>query len=141
LTPRKALTVVLDTNFLLIPIRFGLDIRSEMGRVIEASFVLVTTPAVIEELRQLETKVKPAEMKDIRFALGLASKMSVIDDKLAPGEKVDDQLLRLADNNGYIIATTDTGLRRRLREKGLPVVFLRQTRYLAIEGIINSKYS
>jgi hypothetical protein len=136
LTPRKVLTVVLDTNFLLVPIRFGVDIQTEMARVIEASFVLATTPAVVEELKRLETKVKPAEVKEISFALGIVSKIEVVDDILAPGEDVDDQLLRLADKNGYIVATTDAGLRRRLRDKGLPVVFLRQTRHLAIEGLI-----
>jgi len=136
LTPRKVLTVVLDTNFLLIPIRFGVDVRAELGRVVEASFVLTVTPAVLEELRRLEDKVKASEAKDIRFALDFASQMKVIDDILAEGEEVDDQLLRLAVERGYIVATTDGGLRRRLREKGLPVVFLRQTRHLAIEGLI-----
>lgn len=136
MTPRKVLTVVLDTNFLLIPIRFGVDIRAELGRVVEASFVLTVTPAVLEELRRLEDKVKASEAKDIRFALDFASQMKVIDDILAEGEEVDDQLLRLAVERGYIVATTDGGLRRRLRDKGLPVVFLRQTRHLAIEGLI-----
>ncbi len=138
MTPRKVLTVVLDTNFLLIPIRFGVDVRAELGRVVEASFVLTVTPAVIEELRRLENKVKAAEAKDIRFALDFASRMKVIDDILAEGEEVDDQLLRLAVERGYIVATTDAGLRRRLREKGLSVVFLRQGRHLSIEGLINS---
>lgn len=136
MTPRKVLTVVLDTNFLLIPIRFGVDVRAELGRVVEASFVLTVTPAVLEELRRLEDKVKASEAKDIRFALDFASQMKVIDDILAEGEEVDDQLLRLAVERGYIVATTDGGLRRRLRDKGLPVVFLRQTRHLAIEGLI-----
>ncbi len=138
MTPRKVLTVVLDTNFLLIPIRFGVDVRAELGRVVEASFVLTVTPAVLEELRRLEDKVKASEAKDIRFALDFASQMKVIDDILAEGEEVDDQLLRLAVERGYIVATTDAGLRRRLREKGLSVVFLRQGRHLSIEGLINS---
>jgi hypothetical protein len=136
LTTRKALTVVLDTNFILIPIRFGVDIRAELGRVVEASFVLAVTPAVLEELRRLEDKVKSSEVKDIRFALDTASEMKVIDDVLAEGEEVDDQLLRLAVERGHIVATTDAGLRRRLREKGLPVVFMRQGRHLALEGLI-----
>ena len=137
MTTRKALTVVLDTNFLLIPIRFGVDIQAELGRVVEASFVLAVTPAVLEELRRLEDKVKASEVKDIRFALAMASEMKVTDDVLAAGEEVDDQLLRLAVESGYIVATTDAGLRRRLREKGLPVVYMRQGRHLAIEGLIN----
>jgi len=137
LTTRNALTVVLDTNFILIPIRFGIDITAELGRVVEASFVLAVTPAVLKELKWLETKVKAAEVKDVRFALGMASGLKVTDDVLAKGEDVDDQLLRLAVERGYIIATTDVGLRRRLRERGLPVVYMRQGRHLAIEGLIS----
>ena len=137
MTTRNALTVVLDTNFILIPIRFGIDITAELGRVVEASFVLAVTPAVLEELKRLEGKVKAAEVKDVRFALNMASGLKVTDDVLSKGEDVDDQLLRLAVERGYIIATTDAGLRRRLRERGLPVVYMRQGRHLAIEGLIS----
>jgi uncharacterized protein len=138
LTPRKSLIVLLDTNFLLIPIRFGIDIQDELGRVIEASFIPVITPAVIDELMRLLGKVSPSEEKEIRYALSFAKKITLLDDTLAPGEKVDDQLLRLAHQDDCLVATTDTDLRRKLREKGLPVVFLRQTRHLAIEGMIKS---
>ena len=138
MTLRKPIRVLLDTNFLMLPLRFGVDIKSEIGRIIEASFALVTTPAVIDELKRLKTQVKPNEEKEIDFALTLAEGVEKIDDILRPREDVDDQLLRLAAQDGCVVATTDTELRKRLRNKGLPVIFLRQSRYLAIDGIINN---
>jgi len=57
---------------------------------------------------------------------------------LGPQEDVDDQLLRLAERDGCVVATTDTELRKRLRNRGLPVIFLRQSRFLAIDGIIKN---
>jgi rRNA-processing protein FCF1 len=133
---RSQVIILLDTNFLMVPIRFGVDISSEIGRIIEASFILVTTKAVVEELKRLMTQVRPGEEKEIKFALTMSSKITVIDDILGPGEDVDDQLIRLA-RNGYVVATTDSELRSRLRQIGFPVVYLRQTRHIAVDGFLN----
>jgi rRNA-processing protein FCF1 len=47
---------------------------------------------------------------------------------------VDDSLLRLASTGGYVVATTDAELRRRLRRAGVKVLILRQKRYLQLVG-------
>jgi hypothetical protein len=138
MTPRKQIRVLLDTNFLMLPVRFGVDIKSEIGRIVEASFILATTPAVVDELSRIKKQVKPSEVKDVDFAINLTETLEKISDVSEPGEDVDDQLLRLASSGGYLIATTDTELRKRLRSKGLPVIFLRQSRFLAIDGIIKN---
>jgi len=138
MTPRKQIRVLLDTNFLMLPVRFGVDIKSEIGRIVEASFILATTPAVVDELSRIKKQVKPSEVKDVDFAINLTETLEKISDISEPGEDVDDQLLRLASSGGYLIATTDTELRKRLRSKGLPVIFLRQSRFLAIDGIIKN---
>lgn len=136
MTPRAPIRVLLDTNFLILPIRFGIDIRSELGRILEASFSLATTPAVLDELRRLKKNVKTGELKHIEFALALAEGMEKIDDVIGTEEDVDDQLVRLSEREGLIVATTDAELRRRIRRQGRPVVFMRQRRYLAFDGII-----
>jgi rRNA-processing protein FCF1 len=136
MSPRRPIRVLLDTNFLMLPIRFGVDLRPELGRVIEASFSLATTPAVIDELRRLKKNVKTRESKNIDFALASAEGMEKVDDVLLPEEDVDDQLVRLCETEDVIVATTDSELRKRIRRKGKPVVFLRQRRFLSIDGII-----
>ncbi len=136
MTPRRPIRVLLDTNFLMLPLRFGVDLRPELGRVVEASFSLATTPAVLDELRRLKKNVKTRESKNIDFAIASAEGMEKIDDVLLPEEDVDDQLVRLSEQEGLIVATTDSELRKRIRQKGKPVVFLRQRRFLSIDGII-----
>ena len=56
-------------------------------------------------------------MKNIEYALTMAEGMEKIDDILCPGEDVDDQLVRLAEYGGVIVATTDSELRRRIRQE------------------------
>jgi len=141
MTTRKPIQILMDTNFLMVPIRFGVDYQAEIERIIEASFILVTISAVVEELKQLRTSVKVGELKEIDFALALAEKITVIDEILAPGEKVDDQLIRVAKREGCVVATTDSELRRRLRRAGIPVIFLRQARYLVLDGLIKDSHS
>lgn len=133
----KPTLVLLDTNFLMVSLRFGVDVEAELERIIEASFKLATTTAIVDELKRLKTQVKFGEEKEIDFALALANKIAILDEKLESGEEVDDQLIRLASRGGYVVATTDTELRRRLREGSIPVVYLRQRRYLAFDGIVN----
>ena len=134
---REPIMVLLDTNFLMISIRFGVDIEAELKRVIETSFELATTTAVVEELRKLKNLVKPGEQKEIEFALTLAGGITLLDVHLEPGEEVDDQLIRLAAFSGYVVGTTDAMLRRRLKERSIPVVYLRQKRHLIVDGLIN----
>jgi len=134
---REPTLVLLDTNFLMVSIRFGVDVQEELKRVIETAFKLATTKAVVEELKWLRTRVKPGEVKEVDFALAEADKITILDPNLESGEDVDDQLIRLAARSGYIVATTDAELRRRLRERSIPVVYLRQRRHLAVDGLIN----
>jgi rRNA-processing protein FCF1 len=134
---REPILVLLDTNFLMVSIRFGVDVEAELNRIIESSFKLATTTAIVDELRWLKTRVKPGEEKEIDFALALAERIAVLDEKLEPGEEVDDQLIRLTSRGGCVVATTDAELRRRLRERSIPVVYLRQRRHLAVDGLIN----
>lgn len=136
MTPREPIRVLLDTNFLMLPIRFSVDIQSELGRIVESSFEMVTTPAVVNELLRLKNQVKPSEVKEIDFALVNAEGIKKLDDTLKSEEDVDDQLLRLAKSRRIVVATTDAGLRRRIRSAGFPVIYMRQRRYIAIDGII-----
>lgn len=133
---REPTLVLLDTNFLMVSIRFGVDVEAELNRIIESSFKLATTTAIVDELRWLKTRVKPGEEKEIDFALAFAERITILDEKLKPGEEVDRHLIRLAASGGSVVATTDSELRRLLREKSIPVVYLRQRRHLAVDGLI-----
>jgi rRNA-processing protein FCF1 len=141
MTLGKPIKILLDTNFLMIPIRFGVNYRAEIERIIEASFILITTSAVVDELKQLKNSVKIGELKEINFALALTENITIVNETLSNGETVDDQLIRFAKKEGCVVATTDSELKRRLRKSGIPVIFLRQTRHLVIEGLIKHSSS
>lgn len=133
---RKAkASVLVDTNFLFIPARFGVDIFEGIEGLLEVPARLIVTTSVIEELRGLGSDPKPSRSREAAFALVLSRRCEVLDLPLVSGETVDDSLVRVAKENGFYVATTDAQLRRRCRGEGVPVIFLRQRSYLAMDGL------
>ena len=128
--------VILDSNFLFIPLRFGVDIFEELHRLLGRNVRCVVTTPIIDELRLLRTDAKPSFRKEVDFALGLVDRCEVMEASLDPCETVDDSIVRVASDGPFIVATNDAELRRRLRKAGVSVVFLRQRSHLEIEGVI-----
>jgi uncharacterized protein len=135
LTPKKTLKVLLDTNFLMIPLRFGVDIFSEMTSLLEGVVEPIVTRSVIDEIHLLMHEAKPSFNRELEFALKMSLQCTVIDDERRLHEKVDDSLIRIAVDNGFIVGTTDADLRRKLRAVGIPALYLRQSNRLCIEGL------
>ncbi|OGD46538.1 hypothetical protein A3K69_01915 [Candidatus Bathyarchaeota archaeon RBG_16_57_9] len=127
-------TVIFDTNFLLVPIRFGVDVFAEAERVLNQLVDPAVTPGVLRELEQLRQGAAPGFERELDFALSLASRCRVIGHDLLEGETVDDSLVRLASAGGYVVATTDSELKKKLRRSGVKVLILRQRRYLQLVG-------
>lgn len=130
--------VILDSNFLFVPLRFGVDIFEELHRLLGEPLRCLVPEPVIGELRLLRLDAKPSFRKEIEFALGLVEKCEVLDEDQLAGETVDDFILRIATQTGHPVATNDSELRRRLREAGVPVIYLRQRAFLEINGSITN---
>lgn len=135
---RAGPAVILDSNFLFVPLRFGVDIFDELHRLLGEPLHCIIPEPVLRELRLLRQDAKPSFRKEIDFALGLVDRCEVLEKDSDPGETVDDYILRLASRTRYPVATNDGDLRQRLREAGVPVVYLRQQAYLEINGIVKS---
>jgi rRNA-processing protein FCF1 len=133
---RPSAAVILDSNFLFIPLRFGVDIFDELHRLLGRNVRCVVTTPIIDELRLLRTDAKPSFRKEVDFALGLVERCEVMEASLDLRETVDDSIVRVASDGPFIVATNDADLRRRLRKAGVSVVFLRQRSHLEIEGVI-----
>ena len=129
----RGIPVLLDSSFLLIPLEDGVDIFSELERLLGLPRCLVPRP-VIEELQRLMDGASPSEARKIGLALKLAERCELLDVELAEGEDVDDLLVRLAQELRCPVATKDGELRKRLRRVGIPVIYLRQRAYLEMEG-------
>jgi rRNA-processing protein FCF1 len=129
-------SVILDTNFLFVPLRFGVDIFEELERVLGRHIRCIVPRPVIRELNLLKRDSNPSFQKEIDFALELVRRCHVTDGDRVLAGGVDDHIMRLAIQTGYPVATNDKEFRRRLRAEGVPVIFLRQRTHLELVGRI-----
>ena len=125
--------VVIDTNFFMVPFQFNVDIITELENKIP-SYKLVTPNFVINELKGLKRNNKGKVRLNANLALKLAnsSKVEIKDISLLENETVDDALLRVSE----VLATNDIELKNRAKDKGITVAYLRQKKYIAVEGKI-----
>jgi len=126
--------ILFDTNFLMIPIRFGVDIFEEAERTLNNLPEYYVTRSVLREIELLKQGASPSFAKELSFAEKIAERCSVLDVEAREKETVDESILRTAVEKRLIVGTTDAELRRRLREAGVKVLILRQRRYLELIG-------
>ena len=125
--------VVIDTNFFMVPFQFNVDIITELENTLP-SYKLTTPSFVINELKGLKKNSKGKIRLNANLALKLAnsSKVEIKDISLLENETVDDALLRVSE----VLATNDIELKKRAKDKGITVAYLRQKKYIAVEGKI-----
>jgi uncharacterized protein len=114
--------------------QFPLDVVQELERVLP-SYELCIPYIVINELEKIKKKVKGKNKASASIALKIASStpFKIKHIHLYERESVDDALLRVSK----VLCTNDRELRKRAREKGITVVYLRQRRYLDVDGHLN----
>lgn len=132
----RSLPVIIDSNFLFIPLKFRVDIFEELQRLLEGRARCVVPSPVLEELKLIEGGAKPSLRRQAAFALSLAERCDRADESLRDGETVDDLIIRLAESWRCPVATNDAKLRRRLRERSIPVIYLRERSHLELDGTI-----
>jgi rRNA-processing protein FCF1 len=118
--------VILDTNALMVPEQFGVDVFSELSRL---GYVECFVPGqVLEELKMLTTRGdKGLDKVAAKVGLGLAERCS-----LACGcaGSADQAIEEMAVRENMAVFTNDKDLKKRLFSKGITVIYLRQGRYL-----------
>lgn len=129
--------ILLDTNFLLIPAQFRIDIFQEIDRIITQKYDLIIIPHIINELNEIAKKSKKYE-SEARIALELAKKCQIveIDPPIQGIKEVDEVILQSAINHKWIVATNDAALRKKLRSRQIPTITLRNKAHLTLEGDI-----
>lgn len=113
--------------------QFNLDVVSQLEEILP-TFKLVVPSFVIHELEKIKTGSKGKTKAAAALALKIASStpLGIKKVPLLKGEHADDALLRISP----VLCTNDRELRTRARQKGLTVVYLRQRRYLAVDGYL-----
>lgn len=132
----KTLKVILDSSFLFIPSQFNLDIFEELAVVLNRRFEPLILSPTYKELQRIAQSGSTKVRRQAAFALKLAQKCRRIDVDKSDEESHDDVIVRVASEMACCVATNDRVLRRRLRRRNVPVIYLRQKSRLAVEGAI-----
>ena len=119
-------TVILDTNALMMPFQFGVDPEAEVARIFGAARIVVPS-SIMGELRRLAERKQEA-----KAALRYAERFEVMETDMGG----DDSVLDMAVRMGAAVVTSDAGLRKRLREAGITVLYMREKNRLAVDGVV-----
>ncbi|KXA89931.1 hypothetical protein AKJ37_02675 [candidate division MSBL1 archaeon SCGC-AAA259I09] len=128
----EELWVILDTNFLMVPETHGVDIFSEIDRILDKKYKLIVPEAVVKELKKLKEDGSSSERK----AAGIALKLTDRAEKIKSQNPADEEILKLAKEKECVVGTNDSTLKKRLRDLQTPVIYLRQRTHLDIDGMI-----
>ena len=128
--------VVLDANFFFVPSQFNLDIFEELANLLNQRFEPILLSSTQKELQALAESSSPKKRKQAQLALRLAEKCRFVPAEKGSMETYDDVIVRVAETWKSPVATNDRELRIRLRNLGVPVIFLRQKHRLELEGAV-----
>jgi rRNA-processing protein FCF1 len=138
---KGVVVVIVDTNTLILMAR-GLIAPSMIGEALETSYKLVAPRGVRRELERLaEAHPRPLVKRYSKTALELARRLGVEWVDAEAGRDVDDSIEALAralkaEGARVVVATSDRGLRRRLKRLGIPTLYYRES-----EGMLQVDWS
>ncbi|MCK5548509.1 MAG: twitching motility protein PilT [Thermoplasmata archaeon] len=118
-----ATIVVLDTNALLMPFQFGVNLDSELKRLLGSCEIIVPS-SVLEELKRIR------ERRLAKAAGDLALKFKVVRTR----EKGDEAILQVARKLRAAVVTNDRELIKALKKLKIPVIYLRSRTHLELSG-------
>jgi rRNA-processing protein FCF1 len=125
--------IIIDTNFLLVPYQFNVDIFSEFQRLfgIYECYIIDKTIQELEKIKSLGGKDKIAA----NIGLGLIEnqKISIINSKKHDlnNNYVDNIIINICKkDNTYVVATNDIELKDKLKKSNIKIIRLRQKKYL-----------
>ena len=128
--------ILLDTNFLLIPWQFKVDIFTQIDKISAFKYGLFIIDKTLDEIKKIVEEQKGKDKDAAKFALKLIALKNIGVIKTEEGGETDEIILKTASKDDFIVATQDKDLKRRLINQGVSVIILRQKKTLAI---INDK--
>ena len=128
--------IILDTNFLVSSVHFKADIFSEIKRIYSFNYQICILDKIVDELKKLAETGKPKDRASAKISLELIKKKKIKIVKTPSKNKrvknVDLLILNLIKKGNFIVATQDKELKREIRKKGVPIIVLRQKKYLKL---------
>ncbi|MFO7835248.1 MAG: hypothetical protein R6V83_01220 [Candidatus Thorarchaeota archaeon] len=134
-----SLPVIVDTNFLMLPAQFGIDIFTQADEAVDRKTEFIVLDSVVAEVERKVSKATGSKEKRLlRVTTELMKRCRVVEvkDELA-GIPVDDQVLEYAKKVSGVIATNDKELRAKARKFEIPLLILRGRKRVIVEGLID----
>ncbi len=117
--------IILDTDFLLHSVNNRVDIFSEFNRICDFKYKLYIIDKTINELKN-----KKNEKLIIRIIKGKVDLIMTNENKT-----VDELILGLNIEN-LVVCTNDTDLKEKLKKRNIPIITLRQGKFLVIQNVL-----
>ena len=121
--------VLLDTNALLMPAQFGIDLYDGLMALF-GDFEPVTLEEVMGELSGL-ARGRGRDAAAARVGIAMARRSTVVPSG-STAEHVDDRVIEYAQREGCTVVTNDRQLRNALLREGIDVVSMRRGRTLEL---------
>jgi len=121
--------VLIDSSMLLSLFEFSLDFDRELTGLIGTHKILIPS-SVIRELEQLSHKGDGRKAKMASAALQLSKKYETVETRENDADKA---LVFLAKKCCGIVATNDKELRKTLKKEMVPVILLRNKKFLCFD--------
>ncbi len=118
--------VIIDTNGLMIPGQFGIDIFSELEQLGFYSYIVPS--ASVKELEKIMATGRGKDRSSAKIALSLLDRCTIIN----KDGYADNIIIDMAINMGAAVLTNDAELKKRLCSKGVTNVYLRDRTRLSI---------
>jgi rRNA-processing protein FCF1 len=121
--------VLLDTNALLLPVQFRIDIFEEIGGIVGDY-----EPILLEGVRSELAGIARGRGKDAvaaQVGLSLCDRCTTVTQQ-TPQATVDEQILDYAKKTGCIVVTNDRMLRDALFKEGIDVIAMRKRKKLEL---------
>ncbi len=119
----------------MMMIQCDVDVVTLLKNLLPSNYEIVIPSLVISELNKLKHKSKGKDKLAASIALKIAESEPFVIKNIKKTEHVDNLLLKYCTQED-VLCTNDRVLRTRAREKSITVVYLRQHRYLEVDGYI-----
>ncbi len=118
--------MVIDTNGMMIPGQFGIDIFAELKRLGFDSYIVPR--ASVRELEKISSQGRGKDRTAARIALNLLERCIIVEKE----GFADDVIMELASGMEYPVLTSDIELKKRLCSKGVTIVQFREKTHLSL---------
>ncbi len=126
--------MIIDTDILLHSIENKIDLVDEIASIIEYPIKLCVLRSTICELEKIARKSSWKTSKTANMALQIIKneKIRILEDEHLGNKPTDEKIILLAEELNAIVATDDRELRKKLEKLGIPVVYTRERKKLAL---------